>query len=168
MGGSSISASKPPETTQSTTGQTPTTATRPIAADSPRSITSSPEAIAAEKVRTANIEGSIEWLDKPPSSLFQRNPARPRGGYQAIKSNVRYPFVARSQGIEGQVILACCIDETGNFTKVSVLKSMPGGLNEAAVAAIQKTQFDPAYNDRGDLITSWLPVPVFFNLDEIE
>lgn len=168
MGGSSISAPKPPETTQSTTGQTPITATPPSAADSPPTITLPLEAIVAEEVRTANIKGSIEWFDKPQSSLFQRNPARPRGGYPAIKANIRYPIVARSQGIEGQIILVCYIDETGNFTKVSVLKSMPGGLNEAAVAAIQKTQFDPAYNDKGDLIASWLPVPVFFNLDEIE
>ena len=168
MGGSSISASEPPETTQSTTGQTLTTATPPSAADSPPTITLPLEAIVAEEVRAANIRGSIEWLDRPPPSLFQRHPAQPRGGYSVIKSNIRYPLVARSQGIEGNVLLACYIDETGNFTKVSVLKSMPGGLDEAAVAAIQKTSFDPAYNDWGDLIASWLPVPVFFKLDGIE
>ncbi|MCH7940244.1 MAG: energy transducer TonB, partial [Candidatus Marinimicrobia bacterium] len=126
------------------------------------------EAIAAEKVRTANIKGSIEWLDKPPSLLSQRHPAQPRGGYPAIKSNIRYPIVARSQGIEGNVMLACYIDETGSFTKVSVLKSMPGGLNEAAVAAIQKTPFDPAIDNAGKPLASWVAVSVFFNLDEIE
>ena len=156
MGGSSISASKPPETIP------------PPAADSPRTITSSLEAIVAEEVHTANIHGSIEWLDRPPPSLFQRHPAQPRGGYSAIKSNIRYPLVARSQGIEGNVLLACYFDETGRLTKVSILKSMPGGLNEAAVAAIQKTPFDPAIDNAGKPLASWVAVSVFFNLDEIE
>ena len=168
MGGSSISASEPPETTQSTTGQTLITATPPSAADSPPTITLPLEAIVAEEARTANIHGSIEWLDRPPSLLSQRNPAQPRGGYSAIKSNIRYPLVARSKGIEGNVLLACYFDETGRFTKVFILKSMPGGLNEAAVAAIQKTSFDTAFDNAGKPVASWVAVSVFFNLDEIE
>ncbi len=51
---------------------------------------------------------------------------------------------------------------------VAIARSQPGGLNEAAVEAIQKTQFDPAYNNRGDPLASWVVVYVFFKLDEIK
>ena len=123
----------------------------------------------AEEVRTAIIKGSIEWLDKPPKIIpYQMNPARPRGGYPAIVNNLKYPSGARSQGIEGNVIVFCYVDETGRFTKVVILKSMPGGLNEAAVAAIQKTSFDTAFDNAGKPVASWVAVSVFFKLDEIE
>jgi TonB family protein len=68
-----------------------------------------------------------------------------------------YPEAAKRANIEGVVILQVDIDATGAVKKVLVAQGLGYGCDEAAVAAVQRTPFTPAYSGSE-------PVPVRFLL----
>ena len=69
----------------------------------------------------------------------------------------QYTEIARKARIQGVVILQTIINKDGDITDVKILKGLPMGLAEAAVAAVQQWKYQPAtLNGR--------PVAVYFNL----
>lgn len=79
----------------------------------------------------------------PPVKVFGPQPA--------------YTEDARKGRIQGIVILEAIIDVVGNVTDVKVLKGLPLGLTESAVATTKEWKFRPATRNGQ-------PVAVFFNL----
>jgi protein TonB len=69
----------------------------------------------------------------------------------------RYTEDARKGRVQGVVILQAVIDSLGNVDEVSVLKGLPLGLSESAIATVKEWKFQPARQNGN-------PVPVFFNL----
>ena len=55
-----------------------------------------------------------------------------------------YPDEARSAEIEGTVVVDAVIDCSGKVTSARVLQGLGHGLDEAALTAIRKTEFEPA------------------------
>jgi protein TonB len=56
----------------------------------------------------------------------------------------RYTEIARKSRIQGMVILQTIIDREGRITNVKVLKGLPMGLTDAAVAAVEQRRYEPA------------------------
>jgi protein TonB len=54
-----------------------------------------------------------------------------------------YPDAARTAEIEGTVAVSAVVDCTGKVVTASVVTGLGHGLNEAALAAIKKTEFEP-------------------------
>jgi protein TonB len=80
---------------------------------------------------------------KKPEILFRMEP--------------KYTEVARRAGVEGVVVLQAVIDEKGNVTELKILRSLPMGLDQAALDAVRMWRFKPAtLQERA--------VKVFFNL----
>jgi periplasmic protein TonB len=73
------------------------------------------------------------------------------------KVNPRYTEPARRAGVQGTVIIEAIIDEKGRVTDQRILRSLPMGLDKAAMDAVQQWRFSPAM--RGDS-----PVKVYFVL----
>lgn len=69
----------------------------------------------------------------------------------------QYPAEARAARIQGLVILEAIIDQNGRVTDLQVLKSLPYGLDQAAMEAVRQWRFAPATKDGQ-------PVAVVFNL----
>ncbi len=56
----------------------------------------------------------------------------------------RYPQQAKQQGVEGEVVVAYDVDETGRVLNARVVRSTPGGIfDEAALAAVRSWRFNP-------------------------
>lgn len=55
-----------------------------------------------------------------------------------------YPDEARSSEIEGTVTVEAVVDCTGKVKSASLVKGLGHGLDEAALTAIKKTEFEPA------------------------
>jgi periplasmic protein TonB len=55
-----------------------------------------------------------------------------------------YSEAARAAGVEGKVRVQLTVDETGKVVSVRVLQGLGYGLDEAAVAAANRAQFEPA------------------------
>lgn len=69
----------------------------------------------------------------------------------------QYTEIARKARIQGVVIVQAIIDKEGAVTNVKVLKGLPMGLSEEAVAAIKNWKFKPA-------TLNGKPVDVYYNL----
>jgi protein TonB len=74
-----------------------------------------------------------------------------------------YPEAARRSGVEGTVVLDVRIDESGAVTDIQVLRGLPLGVSEAAVAAVSRWKYRPARGRTGP-VTSHKTVRVIFRL----
>lgn len=63
------------------------------------------------------------------------------------KVDAVYPPAAKDARIQGTVILHVLVGKTGEVEDVEVLKGLPKGLSEAAVAAVRQWRFEPATVD---------------------
>lgn len=59
----------------------------------------------------------------------------------------RYTETARANGIEGSVVLRVLVGEDGIVKSVRVVRGLPDGLTEQAIAAARETKFKPAMKD---------------------
>jgi protein TonB len=73
------------------------------------------------------------------------------------KKDPDYTELARKARIQGIVIVEAVIDRQGNVTEARILKPLPMGLDQQALAAIKQWKFRP-----GTL--NGQPVPVYYNL----
>ncbi len=74
-----------------------------------------------------------------------------------------YPEFAKKAEIEGQVILKCLIDTTGQVIFVEVIKSLHSLCDGAAIKAMSQWRYSPAKLD-GDPVKVWVVQPVRFKL----
>lgn len=95
-----------------------------------------------------------EKLDKYPE---------PVGGIEAMIKNVVYPVTAKDQGIQGKVFVKAIIDENGNVTETSIIKSVNEDCDKAAMDAIKKTKFTPGIKDDKP-VKAEVTIPVMFKL----
>ncbi|MFH1853012.1 MAG: M56 family metallopeptidase [Candidatus Neomarinimicrobiota bacterium] len=109
-----------------------------------------------DKEKTGAVDQAKEFIpyDQPPV---------PIGGYTAIKANVIYPELALKAGIEGTVIVQTFVDKTGKVSKTVILRSPDDVLNDAAIAAINKTVFQPAMA-QDQPVGVWISIPIYFSL----
>lgn len=85
------------------------------------------------------------------------------GGTKALYESVEYPAFAKETGIEGRVIVQFVVDEEGNVQNPTILKGVHKLLNEAAIEAIKKQQFEPG-RQRGRPVKVQMELPVYFRL----
>jgi protein TonB len=128
-----------------------------------------------EPVWTEELEPEIDMSDTglvvdfpsaPPP--FESNGAIPVGGEVARPLKIfspkpQYTELARRAGLEGVVILQAVIDKQGEVGDVEVLRGLPLGLSESAVAAVERWRFEPA-TLRGQPVKVYLSLTVKFNL----
>jgi len=85
-------------------------------------------------------------------------PVVPRGVTQGMKINSKprpgYTDAARQNNIQGTVILRVTFLGSGQIGSVSVVKGLPNGLSEQAIAAAKRISFEPAKtNGIGQTVT---------------
>ena len=73
--------------------------------------------------------------------------------------------VARKERIQGLVILRLLIDEGGDVTGVEVLKGLPHGLTDTAIAAVEKWKFEPALHE-GKPVSVLYIITINFRLED--
>jgi TonB family protein len=103
----------------------------------------------------------IVYWNLPAMQRQVDEPLRVGGGVKApiVTNRVdpKYTDEARQNRISGIVIAETEIDKTGEVRKVVILKPLPFGLDDAAIAAVRHWRFDPATVDGK-------PVDAIFNM----
>lgn len=80
-----------------------------------------------------------------------------------VNARPHYTEEARREKIQGVVTLKILVDETGTATKITIVRGLPGGLNESAIDAGRRIKFKPAMKD-GKPVSYWMVVQMNFSL----
>ncbi len=113
----------------------------------------------------SSVIASQTKQDVPP-----RSPLAPGPDYASYRNNptfkklrilakpdASYTEEARRNNVSGQVVLRVLFAGTGQINGISVLRGLPFGLTERAIAAARQIEFDPAELD-GKKVDYWLVV----------
>ncbi len=123
-------------------------------------------------IEQTDLDAFTDWAAPPPLPTGQSNvrfipfdePPTPVGGLEALLKNLVYPEIAVAAGIEGTVVVQAFVDKTGRVIETEILEGFPQtGMNEAAIAAVRKTRFNPA-KQRDVALGVWLAIPITFQL----
>jgi TonB family protein len=95
----------------------------------------------------------------PDYASFRKNPTfkKPR---ILSKPDAGYTDEARRNNVSGQVVLHVLFAETGRINQISVVRGLPFGLTERAIAAARQIEFEPAELDGRKVA---YPVVVIYN-----
>jgi TonB family protein len=81
----------------------------------------------------------------------------------AVVKAIGYPAVAKSQMIEGKVIVRVLVDEKGDVSEYTFLKENHVSLRDAVAAHVNELKFKPASN-QGKALKAWVTIPFQFKL----
>ncbi len=86
----------------------------------------------------------------------------PIGGMEAINARVFYPPAAKANKIQGTVYILAFIDERGYVRKVSLIKGIGYGCDQAAERAVKDTRFEPGAM-HGITVKVQMTIPIEFS-----
>ena len=81
----------------------------------------------------------------------------------ALRNAIRYPEIARRNGIEGSVIVKALVGRDGVVRRAEVFDSDNELLDNAAIEGVRKAVFTPG-KQNGHAVSCWIYVPVNFRL----
>ena len=130
----------------------------------------------AEIVKAGNVKSvpqdtvkadGLQGKNSTVYDMVEQAPAFP-GGSQAmmqfIKDNLKYPQIAKENGIQGRVILQFVVDETGQVTDPKVIRSIDPSLDTEAIRLVlSMPRWIPGMQD-GKAVAVKYTFPVMFSL----
>ena len=130
-------------------------------------------AYVAPSVPTAAVAPPPDPEDKKvidtdiPFLIVEQNPEYKDGlkaMYKFMSDNVKYPTIARENGIEGTVYVGFVIGKDGAIRDVAVKRGIGGGCNEEAVRVISMMPAWKAGKQNGKAVSVAFTLPVKFAL----
>ena len=83
-----------------------------------------------------------------------------------IGKNTKYPEAAKTNGVEGRVIVRFCVTDIGGVDRVSVLKGVDAELDAEAIRVVKTLpEFKPG-KQGGKAVPVWYMVPITFGLSK--
>ena len=90
------------------------------------------------------------------------------GGEEALMkylgTQIKYPVMARENGISGRVYLSFYVDKDGKVKEVKVLRGIGGGCDEEALRVVRAMPDWKPGRQNGRNVAVYYNVPVSFNL----
>ncbi len=105
----------------------------------------------------------VEKEEDPVFFVAVEQMPEPIGGIAAIQRKIVYPEIARRAGVQGRVFVKAFVDETGRVTKVTLIKGIGAGCDEAAMKAVRETRFKPG-KQRGKAVKVQVSIPILFKI----
>ena len=82
-----------------------------------------------------------------------------------VQKNIRYPVMARENGITGKVLVGFIIEQDGSISNVKVIKGIGGGCDEEAVRVVQSLpKFANPGKIDGEPVRVQYTLPIMFAL----
>ena len=83
------------------------------------------------------------------------------GGIKGLLSKIKYPELAKRQGVEGKVLVQAIVDETGKVISANTIKGIGAGCDEVALDAVLNSKFNPG-KQRGKNVKVQMTIPIVF------
>jgi protein TonB len=131
------------------------------------------------QVSTVTQEGSKDVLDVPTDpvvvdpdegkvfTVVEEMPTFPGGEeklFEYLRKNIKFPPVARENGIQGRVFVTFVVDKDGKVKEVKVLRGIGGGCDEEALRVIRSMPDWKAGKQNGRPVQVQYNLPVNFTL----
>jgi protein TonB len=136
------------------------------------------EDVALDLDATLDLDEAVASLPPPPPPPTEEAPQEEvepeifvvveqmpsiKGGTARLYELVEYPEIARQAGMEGLVVIQVIVEPNGKGSNPVVARSAGQALDEAALAAVEKLEFEPG-RQRGTAVRVKYAVPVRFRL----
>lgn len=105
--------------------------------------------------------------DKKIFNFVQQKPEFPDGEAALLKylyANIKYPPIARENGIEGQVVVRFVVSKTGKIDDVKILRSLGGGCDEEASRVVRAMPAWKPGKHNGKAVNCTYTLPIKFQL----
>ena len=86
--------------------------------------------------------------------------------FKYFGKNIKYPPIARENGISGTVVVEFIVDEKGKVTHPKVLKDIGGGCGQEALRVINSMPDWKAGKQRGREVKVQMRIPIRFRLEQ--
>jgi TonB family protein len=120
------------------------------------------EAAKLEKTESFEKDGEVFYIVEDMPKYPGGNPAMKT----YIYSNLEYPEQAKSQGIEGEVMVQFLVNQQGKVEQEKVVRSTYEGFNEAALKVIREMPDWTPGKQRGKAVRVQYVVPIKFNKEK--
>jgi len=84
---------------------------------------------------------------------------------QFIYKNIKYPNIARENGIEGMTVIRFVVSKKGEVQQAEILRDLPGGLGEEALRVVNKMPKWKPGRQGGRNVAVYFNLPVKFKLE---
>ena len=135
------------------------------------------EEIKETQVSTVTQEGDKNLIDLPPDpvgdpdagkifTVVEEMPSFPGGEAKLFEylSKIKYPVIARENGITGRVYVTFVVDKDGKIKDVKKLRGIGGGCDEEAIRVITAMPDWKPGRQNGRNVSVQFNLPVNFNL----
>ncbi len=100
----------------------------------------------SSEITSPTKQNITQPLRDPDYASYPKNPTFKRLEIRS-KPDAGYTEEARRNDVRGQVVLRVLFAATGQVTRIRVVKGLPHGLTERAIAAARLIEFEPAELD---------------------
>lgn len=133
------------------------------------------ETTVVEQPMKMDVTSSVEPKKEEPKPNTEeiytsayRMPSFPGGDAALMKyisKNIRYPQMAKENGIQGKVVVQFVVTKTGKIGDVKVMRGVDKALDREAVRVCKSLPaFSPGRNAEGDPVNVWYTIPIAFKL----
>jgi protein TonB len=136
------------------------------------------EEIKDVQVSTVTVEGDKDIIDLPDENpigeeegkiftVVEEMPGFPGGEgklFEYLQKNIKYPPVARENGIQGRVYVTFVVDKDGKIKDAKILRGIGGGCDEEALRVVRSMPQWKAGRQNGRSVQVQYNLPVNFTL----
>jgi protein TonB len=110
-----------------------------------------------------------EEVDNTPPMRFVEEMPEPNGGFEAmyafINANIKYPEVARNNGISGQVFIEFVVERDGSISSVKVIAGVYPELDQEAVRVVKMLPKWKPGKQMGKAVRCFYNIPIRFTIN---
>jgi len=119
------------------------------------------------QVEIVEIEEDEEEEEAQIFFIVEKMPVFPGGELglrKYIATHVKYPNIARENGIEGKIYIRFCVTSKGTVEKVSIARGVDPILDKEAIRVVKALPKWKPGEQRGKKVNVWYTVPINFQL----
>ncbi len=113
------------------------------------------------------IEEEKEEEEQPIFTVVEKDPEFPGGTealYKYLAENIKYPQLARDNGITGKVYITFVVERDGSIANPKILRDIGGGCGAEAIRVVKAMPKWTPGKQRGKAVRVQFNLPVNFNL----